>query len=133
MRAGATTAAAVLLTGAGIATATAAPPLQGRGGIGNAYSVTVGPVVLPATAACWASRTLRIQLHHSAGRRPVLLGLRVAGRRLEPRRYERRHGAVVVPVPAAGAYTISVSFRLGHVPSARGATVHARYRACAGG
>ncbi len=110
---------------------TAPAPGQGRGGIGSAYSMTVGPVVLPSTAACRASRTLRVQLHHSDGRRPVLVRLSVAGHRLATSRRRMRDGAFEVRVPSRGRYTVSVTVRLGRGRAARSITVRGRYRACA--
>ena len=122
-------------TAAGCATAgattTAPAPGQGRGGIGNAYSVTVGPVVLPPTAVCRSSRSLRIHLHHSGGERPVLVRLSVAGHRLSTRALHLRHGAFDVRIPRRGRYTVSVTVHLGRGRSARIITVRGRYRSCA--
>ncbi len=113
------------------ATAPAATPGQGRGGVGDAYSVMVGPVVLPPTAACRRSGGLRVRLHRVDGRRPVLTRVLVAGHRvhLDPRRVG--HAGLLLPIPRRGRFSVSVTVRVGHGRAARSFTVHGRYHGCA--
>ncbi len=112
------------------ATTTAPAPAQGRGGIGTAYTVTVGPVVLPPTTACRSSRSLRVHLHHSDGERPVLVRLSVAGHRISPHDLHMHYGAFDLRIPPRGRYTVAVTVRLGRGRTARTITVHGSYHSC---
>ena len=111
-------------------TTTAPPPAQGRGGIGSAFTQVVPPVALPSTSACHRSNTIRVQLHHSAGRRPVLVRLAVNGRSVDLHTHRIRYGAMFVGVPSRGHFTVSVTVRLGRGRAAHAITVRVGYHAC---
>jgi len=111
-------------------TTTASASAQGRGGIGSAFTQVVPPVALPSTSACYRSNTIRVQLHHSAGRRPVLVRLAVNGRSVDLHTHRIRYGAMFVGVPSRGHFTVSVTVRLGRGRAAHAITVRVGYHAC---